>query len=65
VCCAFATKRTELLELDALRVLFFVFGAVIIESIALGALKMNCLAHDLFSVLCAPPQNNDGVHRRS
>jgi hypothetical protein len=41
----FPAGRTEFLQLDPFGMLFFIFGAVVIDSIALGALKMNCLAH--------------------
>ena len=50
-----AAETAKLLELQTLRLLALVLGAVISDLIARGALKMNCLAHDLFSVLCAPP----------
>ena len=51
----FTAKRTKLLQLQAFRVLFFVLGAVVIDTIALSALKMNCLAHVLLSNRAPPP----------
>ncbi len=45
----FSAKRTKFLKLQALWLFAFVLGAVVVDSIALGALKMNCLAHILIS----------------
>jgi hypothetical protein len=45
VWCAFTAKSTKFLQFQAFRILFFIFGAVVIDAIALSALKMNCLAH--------------------
>ena len=42
---ALAAKRTKFLQFQTLWFLFLVFGAVIVNAIANGALKMNCLAH--------------------
>ena len=53
-------KSTELLQFQAFRCLLFVLGTVVIDAIALGALKMNCLAHVLFS-LALPRLTSNGV----
>ena len=50
-----AAETAKLLELQTLRLLALVLGAVVSDLIARGALKMNCLAHVPVSVLCAPP----------
>ena len=47
----FTAKGAKLLELNTLRMLFFVLRAVVIDTVALSALKMNCLAH-VFIPLC-------------
>jgi len=39
------TKRTELFKLDPFRLFLFVFGAAIVNPIALFALKLNIFAH--------------------
>ena len=49
-----AAKRAELLKLQAFRFLLFVLGAVVIDAIARGALKMNCLAHVDFPYIALP-----------
>ena len=52
----FTAKRTKLLKLQTFWFLLFILGAIVINAIALSALKMNCLAHVLMSgSLCAPP----------
>ncbi len=56
----FTAKTTKFLQLQAFRVLFFVLGAAVIDAIACGALKMNCLAHDGSNVWCAPRSSLKG-----
>jgi hypothetical protein len=56
----FTAMRTKFLQLQAFWVLFFVLSAVVIDAIALSALKMNCLAHFLFPIR-APPRLTAGV----
>jgi hypothetical protein len=61
--CTLAAKGTKFLQFQAFRVLFFVFGAVVINSIALGALKLDCLAH-IYLFLALPRRmtvTTDGV----
>ena len=40
-----AAETAELFQLQTFRLLFFIFGAVVGNAIATGALKMNGLAH--------------------
>jgi hypothetical protein len=54
VWCAFTAKSTKFLQFQAFRILFFIFGAVVIDTIALSALKMNCLAHIYVRFLRSP-----------
>jgi hypothetical protein len=56
VWCAFTTKSTKFLQFQALWILFFIFGTVVIDTIALSALKMNCLAHIYSRSLRSPAQ---------
>jgi hypothetical protein len=49
-----AAKSTKFLQFQAFRFLFFVLGAVVINAIALGALKLDCLAHIYFYFLRSP-----------
>ncbi len=49
-----AAETAKLLELQTLRLLALVLGAVISDLIARGALKMNCLAHVLFRFVRSP-----------
>ena len=52
----FTAKRTKFLQLQTVRMLFFVLGTVVIDTVARGALKMNCLAHILFPTFFALPR---------
>ena len=57
----FAAKRTKFFYFDTFRFFLFVFSAVISDAIALGALKMNCLAHILFPTFFALPRLRPSV----
>ena len=52
----FTAKSTELFNLNTFWFFLFVFGAVISNTVALGALKMNCLAHILIPTFFALPR---------
>jgi hypothetical protein len=54
VWCTYTTRSTKLFKLQAFWVLFFIFGAVVINTVARCALKMNCLAHIYFRFLRSP-----------
>jgi hypothetical protein len=53
---AFTAMRTKFLQLQTLWFLFFVLSAVVIDTAALSALKMNCLAHVPYSGFLALPR---------
>ena len=52
----FTAKTTKFLNFDSFWFFLFVFSAGISNTIALGALKMNCLAHILYPNLFALPR---------
>ena len=54
VWCTLTTMSTKFLNFQAFWVLFFIFSAVVIDTVAHSALKMNCLAHIYFRFLRSP-----------
>jgi hypothetical protein len=52
--CVLTTGSTELPQLQALWILFFILRAAVINAIAHRALKLNCLAHIYFLILALP-----------
>ena len=58
---AFTARRAEFLQFNPFWLLAFVFGTVVINAIALSALKMNCLAHNLSELLLRSPACINGV----